>query len=277
MNRPLTTLRTGWRAISALGLVSVVAVQALAHDVWIEPAGHRASIGSEVAVRIFVGDLPEKEEVAFKKERVARFEAVGPSRTISIAGEEGRTPIGSFRALDPGLHVLVYQTHYSFIELDAGKFTEYLKEDGLEHIIAEREKLGEAERGAKEKYRRFAKSIVMVGDEDGGFDRRVGLLYELIPETPPSKWAPGKELTFRIELQGAPLSGAKVKLVCVADASSSLKARTDPEGRVRFMPTAPGVWYAASVHMLRAPDELQCDWESFWASCSFEIPAATPK
>jgi len=34
----------------------------------------------------------------------------------------------------------------------------------------------------------------------------------------------------------------------------------------------PGVWLVKVVHMVPAPKDTGADWESLWASLTFEIP-----
>jgi hypothetical protein len=36
----------------------------------------------------------------------------------------------------------------------------------------------------------------------------------------------------------------------------------------------PGVWMITTIHMVRAAAGLDAEWESFWASLTFEIPPA---
>ncbi len=58
-----------------------------------------------------------------------------------------------------------------------------------------------------------------------------------------------------------------------------LTARSDKAGRVNF--TLPGgVWLFKAVHMVPAARETAAEWESLWASTTFELastaaPAAT--
>ena len=36
--------------------------------------------------------------------------------------------------------------------------------------------------------------------------------------------------------------------------------------------TPPGVWLVKAVHMVPAPAASGADWESLWASLTFEVP-----
>jgi|GEM_PF-4645790 len=52
----------------------------------------------------------------------------------------------------------------------------------------------------------------------------------------------------------------------------------DKQGRVKFPIEESGVWMLTIIHMIRATENVDADWESFWASFTFQIdclPGAT--
>jgi hypothetical protein len=104
-------------------------------------------------------------------------------------------------------------------------------------------------------------------------DRVLGLTLELIPEKNPYTLAARQELPVRLLYGGLPLSGAKVAAVPKDQPSRQVAARTDAQGRVRLPLGGPGVWLVKAVHMIAAPQGSGADWESFWASLTFAVPA----
>jgi len=57
------------------------------------------------------------------------------------------------------------------------------------------------------------------------------------------------------------------------DPSARLSARSDSRGGFAFALPRPGVWLIESVHMVRTWWWFsRADWESFWASLTFEAP-----
>jgi hypothetical protein len=48
-------------------------------------------------------------------------------------------------------------------------------------------------------------------------------------------------------------------------------AQSDRDGRAAFKIEEPGAWLVKAVHMVPAPAGSNADWESFWASLTFEI------
>ena len=54
------------------------------------------------------------------------------------------------------------------------------------------------------------------------------------------------------------------------DPSAKLTMRTDSQGRVSFPLQRAGMWLIKAVHMMAAPAGSGADWESIWASLTFE-------
>jgi hypothetical protein len=50
-----------------------------------------------------------------------------------------------------------------------------------------------------------------------------------------------------------------------------LMAQSDRDGRAAFKIEEPGPWLVKAVHMVPAPAGSNADWESFWASLTFDI------
>jgi len=55
-----------------------------------------------------------------------------------------------------------------------------------------------------------------------------------------------------------------------------LTARSDKQGAFSFVLPHAGVWLIKSVHMVRADFFSDADWESLWASLTFEA-SETPR
>src|SRR5687767_8208439 len=115
---------------------------AAAHEFWVRPSSFAASAGQKIDVRLFVGD-------AFPGE-------------ASLDGRNGVDPAGSVTLNDPGAHILVFRNLPSRLELEGGKFDEYLADEGLDHIIAKRKEKGDSTKPGREMFSRCAKSIVRV-------------------------------------------------------------------------------------------------------------------
>ena len=53
--------------------------------------------------------------------------------------------------------------------------------------------------------------------------------------------------------------------------AEKISARTDDDGRVRLRLDSPGMWLIKAVHVIPAPAGMNAEWESFWASLTFEM------
>jgi uncharacterized GH25 family protein len=268
------------RGLQRLLLFAALATTAAAHDFWLEPATLRPVVGQRVEVQLVVGEHFAGDPVARQEQRIVRFVASDPrGHTQTIAGRDGRAPAGIWRASTPGLHVLGYQSHATSIELEAEKFERSLASEGLEFVVEERNARGESARPGREKYARCAKSLVVArGDAElepaqwAGWDRALDLPLEIVPEVDPSRLAPGAKLVVRVLFQGAPLANGLVGCMPQLDPTREVRLRTDAEGRVAFEPELGGLHMLRVVHMTRAARGAAHDWESQWASLTFEMP-----
>jgi uncharacterized GH25 family protein len=72
---------------------------------------------------------------------------------------------------------------------------------------------------------------------------------------------------------GKPLAGALIIAFNKAAPADKIKLRSDADGRVQLRLPRTGVWLVTAVHLLPAARFAPAEWESLWASLSFELPA----
>lgn len=290
------------RTAVGLALVLCLTLAAAAHDFWIEPSTFHCKAGAPVKVALRVGMDFVGEPVLRDPERFERFALVRageknalPPKTTDdggkptsapadsdasndgdkpIIGIDGKDPAGYMKPDNQGAQWIVYRSRPRSLSLEAAKFESYLKEEGLESIIDARRQRGESEKPGRESYSRCAKSLICVGDDvKAGFDTVVGMPLELVLENHPDTVGRG-ELSVRLLFNGKPLEGAKVAARAKADAKNVQALRTDASGRVRFKLGRSGAWLLTAVHMQEAPKTTpDADWESLWASLTFEVGA----
>lgn len=255
--------------LRSAALLCLLALPGRAHDFWIEPSRYRPAPGSALLLRLRVGQDFKGDPLPRNGSLIRRFALLGPGNEKPIEGREGVDPAGFAKVDGPGLYLAVYDSAFSHVELEAPKFETYLKEEGLEAIAAERLKRGEADRPDYERFARCAKAFIQVGEGPAkGFDRVLGLPLELVPEQDPLA---AKRLSVRLLFQGKPLRGAMVVAMNQADPAAKQRVCTDARGRATLR-LGKGTWLVKAVHMQRAakgPDVSE-DWESWWASMSFE-------
>jgi uncharacterized GH25 family protein len=263
------------KKLAVLGVTIVVGVLTgpplLAHDLWIEPTTFLPASGEIVGVKLRVGvDLlgdPVPRDPALINEFVVE----------DAVGRDGSDPAGFVRIAAPGMLVVGYRSNPSRVDLPAQKFDQYLKEEGLEAIAAERARRGQTA-AVRELFSRCAKSLVLSGPASATKgDRALGCEIELVAERNPYAMTAGQELPVRLTYKSRALAGALVVAVNRANPSEKVSARSDQQGRVRLPLPRGGMWLIKAVHMVAAPAGSGAEWSSYWASLTFELkPAAAP-
>lgn len=260
------------RRLLALFFLALLPGAAVGHDFWIEPSSFHPPVPVDLSVALRVGQDFRGEPVPRTASRIVKFAAISAGVERPVEGLPGADPAGLIRIEEPGLSILVYRSNHATAELDAEKFEQYLAEEGLERIVAERARRGERRKPSREVYSRSVKALVFVGADRSGSDRPVGLSLELVAEKSPEVLRPGQALPVRLLWEGRPLEGALVVAMSRHDPSRKLSSRTDRQGRVSLSLPAAGIWLVKSVHMVPAPKGTGADWESLWASLTFEVP-----
>ena len=206
-------------------------------------------------------------------------------RAGSSAGEHDLTaavPPGAHAASPPlsfmqrGSQRLQVDTEPFTVTLPADPFEAYLREEGLERVIAERQATGASSQPGRERYRRHTKTLLRVGGQtDASALRPAAQVLEIVPLTDPHAGTGVEGLRLQVLYRGAALPGALVKAWHRAGGQTMvLQARTDGQGRLRFDLPRDGVWMVSAVHMVRATGQGDVDWDSLWANLTFEADPA---
>jgi len=303
-------LRTGF----ALAALLLAAPAALAHDFWIEPSTFTPSVGPVHAARLLIGHPGAAEGYGRNPAHVAEFALVGPlaappaaaersepasSSSIGAAGSareragdeadaperravpgrDGADPAGLVRLPSEGRYVLVYRSNPSTVEMEPADFEDYLREKGLEGVIAQRRELGESDEPGREAFSRCAKALVTTANAPAGArapcDTAVGLPLELVLLDDPH-FRTAASLRVRLDRAGEPLAGALLHVESLAREPGAeretLSAWTDDAGVAR-LPLDAGEWLVTAVHAVRAAEGSAQQWRSRWASLAFAATA----
>jgi uncharacterized GH25 family protein len=254
-------------------LVAFLPLTAWAHDFWIDPSTFRPPPGSIVQLRLRVGQNHSGDPVPRNNDLIERFVAVGSARTAEVVGRDGADPAGLVRIDQPGITIVAYRSKPSYVELSPEKLEQYFTDEGLESIRTLRQKRGESAKPWREIFSRCAKALLLAGDQPGtGFDRKVGLRLELVPEKNPYALSPAGRLPVRLLYEGNPVEGALVIAINEAYPTRRIHARSDRNGRVTLPLAFAGNWLVEATHVTPAPAGTKADWESLWASLTFAVP-----
>lgn len=256
--------------LAALCLLRVAPVRA--HEFWIEPESFRPAPGAKVPVRLFVGQYFKGNSMPWLDENFPRFyfaDARGTENFRSVLGDD---PAATLAVRAPGrLWILLRSGSFDLLYDKPGEFDAFLAMEGIAHLVPreQRDKVP-----IKEIYSRCAKSLLLAGRPEQGSapDRAFGLPLELVAETDPYA-GKVRDFTVRLLYRGAALPGALVTAFNKEVPGKRLaEVRTDASGRARLMLDRNGVWLLHAVHLLPAPKKSGAQWETLWASLTFEIP-----
>jgi uncharacterized GH25 family protein len=269
--------RTVWRSLMTLCLLGASAAQA--HEFWLMPQSFSVPRAQEFQLELRVGAGWPGESLGRNPAYIERFGLVDVKGERGIAGQPGGDPAGTVVGRTPGAAWAVFRSKRSEITLEATKFESYLRDEGLENIIEARRLNGTSDAPAREMYSRCAKSLLQVGDSakasSAFLKRNTGLTLELIPQTDPQQLRGGGSFTVQLLYLNQPLRGALVKALAQTAAdeakAAQITGRTDAQGRVSLPLSHGGVWLINAVHMVKAPSQLNADWESVWSSLTFEL------
>lgn len=260
--------------LNATVAVVLIVVPALSHDYWFEPEQFFVSVGNTVGVHLFVGEgLKADEERVLQMEKTPRFQVFSSEETqdLKAIAKDGQMPVAQVTFKTAGNYLIAMERNWSAITLDAKKFTEYLRDEGLDSIVAQRDQSGEANKEARERYSRYLKSLVQAGSrQDETYRREAGFTLEIIPQTNPYRLQAGDELKVKVLFEGKPLPNAKIFADNrEAGNTRTQGAKTASNGTAVFNIDRPGLWLLRLVHMRRCENQAEADWESFWAAYTF--------
>lgn len=269
-------MKTSVRRTAQVLAAWAVCLSVYAHEFWVETQPAQPRVGTPVALSLLVGEFFIGERVGVTASHAASIQLIsaGAARDISErAPRDGMLP-GLQLVFDrPGAQVLSYESHASLVTLSGDKFHAYLHDEGLEAIARQRTAEGTAASPGRERFRRSAKALIRVGGRsDATALRATGQRIELIPLVDPLAGRAGERLSFELRFEGRPQPGILVKAWHKLGAqTTTIRATTDARGRFELLLPFAGEWMLNAVHMVKATDSSEVDWDSFWASLTFHL------
>lgn len=251
----------------------ITASRSYAHDFWIEPSSFRPLVGQTITLRLRVGEHFLGDPVARDPQAIVNFFATDEREVRAVQGVEGSNPAGMLLLRRPGTLMIGYRTRPRPVQLEAEKFEKYLRDEGLERIIAIRASRGEQKKPGSEIFSRSVKALLIVEGKQSTSafaGKPLGLTLELISETDLSHLPLKSPSRFRLLFNQKPLGGALVKAINRQNPSRTISSRSDAKGRVLLALDSPGEWLVKAVHMIPAATGSGAEWESIWTSLTFQ-------
>ena len=235
----------------------LISTNVFAHDFWIEPSTFHPAVGQTVMLALRVGQDFIGDPVPRSAQLMDAFVLRDARGEWPVKGFENQDPAGVVRIDRDGVAVAWYRSKANFVELPAAKFAEFLKLEGIDWIVADKPD--------REHFFRYVKTILRTGKSSAlPVGHICGFRYDIVPESNP--WRSGP-LRVRVLFEDKPACGV---LVTAINRDARISVRTDAHGRAVLNLPKSGAWLIKSVYMVKAPTDSGVDWESLWASVTFE-------
>lgn len=258
-----------------LGLALLLAgAETTAHDLWVLPGKFRLAAGERTTVFINSGDVFPESAALVEARRVESVlvHTTGGAEPPPALRVDRSSLVAELSVAGAGTAIVSVALKPNQIRLSADDFNDYLAQDGLPQILRLRAERDETGQPARERYTKWAKSIVGVGDAaDDLWSQPVGLRLEIVPQKNPLALKAEEELPVQVIFDGVPLGGVIVIGARAGGAPALLRGWTDAKGRATFRVPEAGRWYLHVVHMVRLDNDPEAQWESFWSTLTFEV------
>lgn len=253
-------------------LIALVATPLFAHDFWIQPSTFHPKANETVTLQLRVGQNFLGDPLPRMPELLVDFSAWSGGASQPATGDPYDDPAGAFAAKGNGVTVATYVSSGSIAELTPEKFRDYAAQEGLESLLAERQKRGVANKNAIDNFSRCAKAILWGGGSKSGFDHVAGMTLELVPRANPYALHAGSQLPLQLFYRGKPLAGTLVVAIPQSSPAAKVSARTDANGKVILPLARGGAWMIKAVQVVPSSIAPKAEYDSYWASLTFELP-----
>jgi uncharacterized GH25 family protein len=265
-------------ATMTTALLLASALAAAAHDLFVQPARFFVGENADVVVRVLNGTF-SKSENSITRDRLADVSVVSPNgrqrvdtAAWSAAGDTSRFTVRTGAA---GTYVVGVSTRPNVIALEAKDFNQYLREDGVPDVLAARDRSGELDRPARERYAKHVKALLQVGGvRSDHFTTELGYPAELVPVENPYALRVGGALRVRTLVDGRPVRNQYVLFGGRTPGGARIaqrSTRSNADGIARVPLRARGTWYVKFINMARLEGDAAVDYESKWATLTFQV------
>lgn len=245
-----------------------------AHDLWLVPQKFRINLGETLIFSANTGMEFPKSVSAITPDRIEKF---------FVFGRFGKNEVTKFKVKEnslitelnfdmEGTYIVAVSLKPKEIKLKAQEFNQYLLQDGLGEIYNLRKKENILDQDAVEHYSKFPKSIIQVGKKiDDTPIRPANLILEIIPTVNPYKLEVGDSLWVSVLYYGDPLINAELAWSYPGrGAEFAGSTRTNEFGKAKIPLERSGPYVIRMIHMEWIKKKTH-EWESYWASISFEV------
>ena len=245
-----------------------------AHDFWLVPQKYWISSGETLTISANTGmDFPNSLNPV-TPDRVAQFILAGKTgiEELTDLSVQGNSLITAYTFEKPGTYVLATALKPKEIKLTAEEFNEYLLLDGLTSVYEFRKKEGILDKDAIEYYSKYPKTIIQVDNQlDQTAMKPLNLPVEIVPQVNPYELKLGDKLPVSVFFKGNALPKAELSWSYPGQGEKFAgTVETDKNGNATIPLTKTGPYVIRLTHMewVKKPTH---EWESYWASLTFEV------
>ncbi|HLK30304.1 MAG TPA: DUF4198 domain-containing protein [Puia sp.] len=239
------------RTISFI-LVFLISIVLSAHEFWLQPDKFIYEPGDEINVRFMVGENFEGENWSGDSSKVQSLSFYQHNIEDDLSKNiSGKGDSLQFNCYEEGNVMIAFSSKNSFLQLDAAKFNEYLKEDGLQNAIDYRQQHSETDSGSREYYQRSVKTLIQIGKQtDNIFSKQTDLPIDIIPISNPYLIKKNAKFSATIFFKKQLLSNALIKIWhSENNKTKEQELITNEKGEISFDVSPNGRWMISTVKM----------------------------
>ncbi|MBK9730676.1 MAG: DUF4198 domain-containing protein [Chitinophagaceae bacterium] len=267
-----------FRSVAILAIILLLSAALFSHHYILVPDKFIYQKGDSLTVHLMVG-----EPFDFEFERELQHQMTPHFMLYSKMDSANLLPLTA-DSIKPilrtivnfeGLALIEMQRTASTIEQKRGAFTKYLEEEKITTISFDSTKWKKDV--VKENYSRCIKSLITSGKpgNENLYSKVVGQRLEILLMSNPYQMEPNQKLVVKVLWEGKPLASQWITSA-VKNTDGSVKeisALTDRKGMAAFEVAFNTVYYLHTIYMLKLKENAAADYESIWASYSFQTAA----
>lgn len=237
----------------------------LGHNLWLVPKDE----GEKIRIGAVTSDYFPESDSAVKAERIANFRAFTKDNSFEIKDYQAEDKLLVTRIskeLKPDL--VAFELHPHPIVLSAEKFAGYIAHEAAEDFVKPSLTADEATKDQLESYAKFAKVLL-----NKSKDRKIGHKFEIVLQNNPAELKPNEKLIVKVLFEEKPIENLRVSIGAenFNEGKYSSHSQTDQNGEAELEIPAKGLCYVRTHFIRPHSSDENFDWESFWASTTFEV------
>jgi uncharacterized GH25 family protein len=255
-------------------LLILLTTPLMSQEIWLQSKKFKYALNEEMNVAFLAGGNFEGEPWDLKKNKIVKLELSRQAKVTDLKLQikpDAREKL-KYKFTEEGTYLLLMQSSEVYLELDAEKFNDFLKEDGLDEALDVRTKTNTLDKPSKEFYSHYIKLLVQAGGKtDDTYKKKTGMRIEIIPKQNPYLLKSGDYLQCQVLFNGQPRAHQMVKVWSkIGNTTFQQNNYTENDGTIKFPISSRGPWMVSTVMMIRS-EKPGADWQSFWCSLVFGI------